>query len=110
MKNKIFISYSHKDIAVVTKFVQQLSLCGFDLWIDEKDVEIGSNYTTQIFSGIYDSDVYMVFISHNSVESVWVKAEIDFALTRKIEGGKLQIIPVKLDDVEVPISLKNIDF
>jgi hypothetical protein len=110
MKQKIFISYSHKDVELVTAFAQRLSLCGFDLWIDEKDVEIGSNYTSQIFGGIYDSDVYMVFISKSSLNSVWVNAEIDFALTRKIEGGRLQLIPVRLDDSEMPVALRNIDF
>jgi len=110
VNTKIFISYSHDDAEVVTRFVQQLSLSGFDLWIDEKDIKIGDYYTSRIFSGIYDSDVYMVFISKNSVESSWVKAEIDFAVTKKIENGKLKVIAVKLDDAEIPITLSNADF
>lgn len=110
MHNKVFISYSHNDALLVTRFAQQLSLCGFDLWIDEKDIEIGGNYSTQIFTSIYSSDIYMVFLSKNSINSRWVNAEIDFALSRKIDSGKPIIVPVLLDDSEVPVSLTNIDF
>lgn len=38
MKKKLFISYSHEDIEVVKQFALQLSLRGFDLWMDEKDI------------------------------------------------------------------------
>ena len=38
MKRKLFISYSHEDVKIVKQFALQLSLCGFDLWMDEKNV------------------------------------------------------------------------
>lgn len=110
MNKKIFISYSHTDKAKVKKFALLISLHGFDLWMDEKDVSFGDNYTTKILSGIHESDIYIIFVSANSVNSKWVNAEIDFALQEKIENKKLIIIPVLLDDVEVPVPLKNINY
>ena len=107
---KMFISYCHEDVNAVKSFALQLSLNTFDLWIDEKNIPVGSNYTTQILKAIHDSDFYVVFISAHSVKSSWVNAEIDFALRQKIEGNKLTIIPVRLDETEIPVTLSNIDY
>lgn len=110
MKQKLFISYSHEDKKTVKQFALQLSLRGFDLWMDEKDISFGGNYTTAILHGIHEADVYLVFLSENSIQSRWVSAEIDFALREKIEGRKLVIVPVRLDDSEIPVALSNIDY
>lgn len=110
MKKKMFISYSHEDADKVKKFAFLLSLYGFDLWMDEKSITNGDNYTTKILKGIHDSDIYLVFLSDAALKSAWVGAEIDFALREKIEKGKLIIIPVLLENVEIPVSLSNIDY
>ncbi len=110
LKKKLFISYSHEDSEKVRKFAFFLSLYGFDLWMDEKLLKSGDNYTTKIFSGIHDADIYVVFLSRASLDSNWVDAEIDFALREKIEKKRLTVIPVLLEDVDVPIALSNIDY
>lgn len=107
---KLFISYSHDDIIKVKRFALLLSLHGFDLWMDEKNISSGDNYTTKILSGIHESDAYLVFLSKSSVKSPWVNAEIDFALREKIERKRLTIIPILLEDVDIPVSLLNIDY
>lgn len=110
MKQKLFISYSHKDKKVVKQFALQLSLRGVELWMDEKNISFGGNYTTAILQGIHEADVYLVFLSENSIKSHWVNAEIDFALKEKIERKNLVIIPIRLDDYEVPVVLSNINY
>lgn len=110
MRQKLFISYSHEDKEIVKQFALQLSLGGFDLWMDEKNVSFGGNYTTAILRGIHEANMYIVFLSENSIQSHWVNAEIDFALREKIERQKLVIIPVRLDDSEIPVELSNIDY
>ncbi len=107
---RMFISYSHEDVKQVKSFAWQLSLRGFDLWMDEKDISGGSNFTTEILKGIHNSDIYLVFISAHSVESSWVNAEIDFAMKEKIERKKLKIVPILLDDTEIPVPISNIDY
>lgn len=44
------------------------------------------------------------------MKSKRVDAEIDFALREKIERKHLIIIPILLEDVEIPTSLSNIDY
>lgn len=107
---KLFISYSHDDVFKVKRFALLLSLHGFEVWMDEKNISNGDNYTTKILNGIHESDAYLVFLSSSSIKSPWVNAEIDFALREKIEKNNLTIIPVLLEDVEIPVSLSNIDY
>lgn len=109
MKKSVFISYSHQDIDKVKRFALMLSLYGYDIWMDEKILASGEQYTSKILEGIHDSDVYMVFMSKSSLGSSWVNAEIDFALREKIERG-LIIVPVLLEDVEIPVALMNINY
>lgn len=110
MKKKMFISYCHEDSSKVKKFAFLLSLRGFDLWMDEKNIANGDSYTTKILNGIHDSDVYIIFLSEAALKSAWVGAEIDFAIHEKIEKGKLIVVPVLLEDVEIPVPLSNIDY
>lgn len=110
MKRSVFFSYDHENAAIVRRFAQQVSLSGVELWIDEKKLGPGDHYTTRIFDGIYQADAYVIFISRQSVQSAWVGAELDFAMKRKIEGGRLQIIPVRLDDAEMPVVLSGLEY
>ena len=110
MKKKLFISYSHEDSNKVKKFALILSLHGFDLWMDEKNVYSCDSYTPKILNGIHESDIYLVFLSASSLKSNWVDAEVDFALREKIERTHLIIIPILLEDIEIPVSLSNIDY
>lgn len=88
---KLFISYSYEDVVFVKKFTLLLSLYGFDVWMDEKNISNGEYYTSKILKGIHESDAYLVFLSRNSVNSKWVDAEIDFALKEKIEKNRLTV-------------------
>ena len=107
---KMFISYSHGDIDTVKEFVLHLSVGEFDLWIDEKDISVGDYYTTKIFSAIHGTDYYVIFVSKNSVNSRWVQAELDFAVREKIERNRLVIIPIRIDDTEMPVLLGGMDY
>ena len=106
---KLFISYSYEDVVFVKKFTLLLSLYGFDVWMDEKNISNGEYYTSKILKGIHESDAYLVFLSKNSVNSKWVDAEIDFALKEKIEKNRLTVVPVLMEDFEIPVPLSNLD-
>lgn len=109
MSRRVFLSYSHEDSSKVKIFAMFMSVYGFDVWIDEKNISSGNYYTTDILSGIHDSELYLVFLSHASLNSEWVGAEIDFAMHEKIKN-KLEIIPVLLEDIDVPVCLSNVDY
>lgn len=57
--------------------------------------------------GLAQAGLFIVILSKNSVVSKWVREELDTAIVRKIEGVT-RIVPVVIDDCEIPISLRTL--
>jgi hypothetical protein len=47
----------------------------------------------------------LIVMSKNSVESAWVKKELNSALVHEIERRKVKVMPIRLDDAQVPDSI-----
>ncbi|MDR0736667.1 MAG: TIR domain-containing protein [Zoogloeaceae bacterium] len=90
----IFVSYAHQDSARVFSIIERLHAAGYAFWYDE-GITIGSTWTDEIAAAIMKSQVCLIFLSKNAVESPYVRAEIEFALSRQ-----RKIIPVYLDGTE----------
>lgn len=110
MKTRLFISYSHHDTERVVSIVRQLTLKGYDIWMDKKDIEPGDNYILKIFEGVHSSDVYVVFLSNSSVSSNYVIAELSHAIKKSIDNPAFKIIPILLEDISIPPVIANIDY
>lgn len=78
----IFISYSHKDSAIVLPIVEQLDKMGFRVWFDE-GIEVGSEWPQFIAEHIKKCEIVLNFISKNYEESLNCRSEITFALDLK---------------------------
>ena len=46
-------------------------------------------------------------LSKNSVDSPWVKHELNAALARELELQRVFVLPVRIDDAELPVFLKD---
>jgi hypothetical protein len=105
---KVFISHSSTDKhRFVTDFASRLQKDGVDVWYDKWELLPGDSLVDKIFSeGIDQSDVVIIVISENSINSHWVKEELNSAVIKKIEG-KCRIIPIIIDNCSVPVCLKN---
>lgn len=81
---------------------------GIGVWLDERDLLPGRNLVDEIFShGISRSDVFVVILSENSINSGWVHEELTNAAVQKIDGVVKAIIPIILDGVTPPDFLKQ---
>ena len=104
---KTFICYAHKDKERFVKpFAKKLRINGIDASYDEWELSLGDNLI-DIFDKIDESDALCIIISKFSVESNWVKEELDAGVTQKITKGT-KIIPILLEDVPMPNSLKHV--
>ena len=94
---KVFLSHSSKDKAFVRKVAEIIGL-NFCI-IDECEFEIGMKNIDEIFKGISRSDIFVYFISNNSLESVWVKRELNIAAEKlnNFSERKIQIYPIIID-------------
>ncbi|MBN1215557.1 MAG: toll/interleukin-1 receptor domain-containing protein [Candidatus Lokiarchaeota archaeon] len=98
----IFISYSHKDKKLIYSQIKWLNDKGFNIWFDEGIMPMRS-WEKVIPEKIFDSSIFIVFISKNSVTSDNVKREISYAIRHKTG----HILPIYIEDTELS---KDLDF
>lgn len=49
----------------------------------------------------------IIVLSENSLQSAWVKKELNAGLIREIDDKKLTILPIVIDDSEIPLFLRE---
>lgn len=67
----------------------------------------GDSLVDKIFEeGIKDAQAIIIVVSKHSVDKPWVKEELNASVVKRISKGSL-LIPVVIDDCEVPEALKS---
>lgn len=104
---KVFLSHSSLDKSVVISVAMDLNKRGISTWLDSFDILPGESIVSRINDGIKNCDYLLLFLSTNSVNSKWVQKEWETLLWDEINDDKIKIIPIKLDDVEIPKILQT---
>lgn len=102
---KIFISYSRKDITFARRLAGDLEKVGYDVWWDISDLRGGDDWVRNIPEAIEASQFFLVVLSPNSLTSEWVRKEYTQALTLN-----KKVIPIMLAASRVPFSLNTINY
>lgn len=107
---RVFLCHASQDKPTVRKLHRYLKQRGVQPWLDELDLLPGENWEVEIPKEIFSSDVILVCLSKNSVDKEgYIQKEITFALDKAQEKpeGTIFIVPVKLEDCDVPRRLKQ---
>lgn len=107
---KVFLSSVRADANRVTEYYRRLKAEGFDPWQDEKDLVPGDRWVSAIMNAISNSDIFVTFISKNSIKAKgFVQTEIAAGLEqmRKRANPDLSLVVVRLDAVSIPTSLST---
>jgi hypothetical protein len=102
---KIFISYSRKDMAFVRKLAGDLKISGYEVWWDILGLQGGDDWVTAIAQAISSSQYVIVVITPSSVKSEWVREE--YTQARALHK---KIIPIMLKPCSLPFGLNTINF
>jgi tetratricopeptide (TPR) repeat protein len=104
----IFISHSSEDDAFVKELGEALENNGLPVWIDSRKLSGGNKLAPEIEAAIAEARQFLAIISPKTINSPWVRKEIQKALAmeraRKDEGYK--VIPLLLPGIE-PSALEN---
>jgi hypothetical protein len=73
--SKVFISYSHDDLAWASKLAGALKLSGFDCFFDQNSLRAGQLWETQILNELLACDHMVVLWSGKAQGSDWVSRE-----------------------------------
>lgn len=105
--SSIFLSHNSKDKPFVRKLASDLRSQGFYVWVDEAEIKLGDSLIEKIRDGLDRVEYVGVVLSNNSINSQWVKKEIDIAMNQEIEDKKIKVLPLMLEKVEPPYFLKG---
>jgi hypothetical protein len=93
-----FISHSSEDQGFVGQFYSDLRLQDIRCWCAPEDLKIGDPFRQRIDESIRVHDKLLVILSEHSVESPWVRDEVEAALERERIENRLVLFPIRLDD------------
>ncbi len=82
----IFVSYSHKDSAVVLACKKAYQALGFNVLIDIETLRSGQLWNEELAHMIDNATIFQLFWSENSKKSKYCKQEWKHALKRNTEG------------------------
>ncbi len=111
MNPKVFVCHASEDKErFVMHFATNLRNVGIDAWLDKWEMLLGDSLVDKIFEeGLKQAQALIVVISKNSIKKKWVKEEINESFVNKVTKGT-KIIPIVLDNADVPEALKSTEW
>ena len=103
----VFISYNHKDRDFADRLALELVRRDIKVWKDSWRIGVGDSLIQKVQDGLEGARFFCIVFSKNSGHSEWVKREITAALLREIEDRKVMILPILLDDIKLPIFIRD---
>jgi hypothetical protein len=108
---KVFLCHSSKDKEAVRKLYVRLQSNGFKPWFGDEDLIGGQNWQEEVEKAVRMSDFVVVCLSQTSVSTQgFAHKEIKIALDEadRKPPGTIYIIPVRLEEVEIPKRLMHL--
>src|SRR3712207_2923384 len=106
----VFLCHGSEDKATVREIYARLRQDGVRPWLDEEEILPGQDWDTEIRRAVRQSHAILVCLSSSSVRKEgYLQKELRLALDAADEkpDGTIFIIPLKLDDCELPERLRH---
>lgn len=107
---QIFIAHANEDELKARELFTYLEQNGFDPWLDKEKLLPGQIWRDEIPKALKKSDFFIACLSSHSVNKKgYIQREFKQALNLLAEmpTGTIYLIPVKLDECEVPDLRQN---
>ena len=106
MPFNVFVSYSTKDLPLVTRVQRVLADASIQVFVAEHSVQPGDSLAGKITTAIDACDLFILLWSPESRESGWVQQEAGMALAKK-----KTVLPILLSpELELPGFLRGIKY
>jgi hypothetical protein len=104
----LFISYSRKDQELVLPVIESLQRLEAQCFIDEESIKPGESIPHMIAEGLENSKRILFFISPSWKESRWTAYELESFFFNYMGGHKEKIIPIIIEETELPKQIKHL--
>jgi hypothetical protein len=107
---KVFLCHSSDDKPAVRQLYRRLLNESIDPWLDEEKLLPGQDWQFEIWKAVRSSDIVIACFSRGSItKDGFVQKEIKYALDLADEKpeGTLFLIPVKLEECDIPERLRR---
>ncbi|MEZ2303144.1 MAG: TIR domain-containing protein [Microcoleus sp.] len=108
LMTQVFISYSERDREAMEKIRNSLRRESLTVWTNTTDIQTGEDFQSAIDRGIEQTDNLVYLLSPDSVQSEYVRKEIDYAVSLQ-----KRIIPVLVRETsadEIPKALQGVQY
>lgn len=99
-----FISYSTKDQDFADRLYADLQVRGVRCWFAPKDLKIGDRFRQRIEDAIRLHDKLLLVLSKDSVQSDWVREEVESCLERERREERVVLFPIRLDEAIMDVE------
>jgi len=111
LPNEVFVSHSSLDRHFATEIAGVLRRHGIPIWFSEINIIGAQQWHDEIGAALRRCDWLVVLLSPNSVESIWVKREVLFALNDRRYAERIVPVlyqPCDYDQLSWTLSLLEI--
>jgi hypothetical protein len=106
---QVYLSHSSADKELAKKVSKGLQKAGFGVWFNDAEILPGDNFVEKIAEGISKSRFVAVMVSKKSLDSNWVRMEMNMKVVEEVNTGRTCVIPILVDECKLPplLAYKN---
>ena len=106
----IFICHASEDKPTAREIAHFLKGLGSEVWFDEWEIKVGESIVQRIDGALGQVTHLLLLLSKHSVKKSWVQKEFSSALMRQLNDSSITVLPMRLDDSQLPALLADIKY
>lgn len=106
----IFVSHSSEDRELAERVATALKALNYNVWYADWAISPGDSIVRKISSALAQNDTLVILLSPRSVSSRWVQKELSVALMLQLKGQNVRIIPILIEDCDIPKEIHDIKY
>lgn len=110
---RVFVSYASEDRIAVREVYARLKAQNYEVWFDDENLLPGQDWQVEIRKAVRSAHAIVLCLSKWTVAKAgYIQKEIRYALDVADEQpeGAIFLIPVKLEDCEIPDRLRHLQW
>ena len=101
----VFVSYSRRDSAFVSRLAESISAGGKEVWLDTEGIADGEVFPEAIKRAIEGSDAFLFVITPASVASSYCENEVEHA--REMQKRIVPVLREPVPDSQLPAEIRD---